>query len=45
MTVGELINILLQYDKDCKVNIFDYDCEEIKAIYLIEDKDKKVILY
>ena len=45
MTIGELINILSQYDKDCKVNIFDYEFNDISEIKNIEFLGDKIVLF
>ena len=45
MTVGELMTILSQYDKDCEVVIFDNEYIEERVIIAVDRKDKDVIIY
>ena len=45
MTVGELITILSQYDKDSDVVIYDYESLEESKIDMISHEANKVILF
>ena len=45
MTIGDLINILSQYDKDCEINIFDYELNEISKIENVEFLGNKIVLF
>ena len=45
MTVGELITILSQYDKDSDVFIYDYESLEESKIDMISHEANKVILF
>lgn len=45
MTVGELIKILSQYDKDSEVTIFDYEYNEESMIISVDFLNKKIVLF
>ena len=45
MTIGELITILSQYDKDSEVVIYDYESLEESEIDMISYEGNKVILF
>ena len=45
MTIGELIEELSQYDKNCEVNIFDYEYNDISKIENVEFLGNKVVLF
>ena len=45
MTVGELITVLSQYDKDSEVLIYDYESLEDSKIDMISHEANKVILF
>ena len=45
MTVGELITVLSQYDKDSEVLIYDYETLEDSKIDMINHEANKVILF
>ena len=45
MTIGELIEELSQYDKNCEVKIFDYEFNDISKIDSVEFLGDKVVLF
>ena len=45
MTIGELMTILSQYDKDSDVVIYDYECLEESKIDMVSHEANKVILF